>query len=1412
MGEVDETIDTTLHNATPATDEPGYAERAIAFGAGGFGTAMQLGTVHALLVAQAKAPETVIGLSAGSANAVTLAEVMQAGSGDGAPSPNNEALSVAQRRVAHLHRRKARVAKLREHLDAHQRSPKELVDTLLPDTIQVGSTRPLAPLELPIHDLEEREQRQQALNARSGLLQLINDLLSLHMTVGTMARGLRRWLGIQAAAEIRSPWRRVLAVMSEVARLWLLVGANLRALSPLLYRFVRPLLRETAPEVSGATAADVIFKSRTIGAVVRGLKGALSFVVLATLWLDLSVLLVLVVPGVIVSAVVWLATGWLDHGTWAGVWVPRIVQTLLYSVLLASLVWFASRHVRERRGLWIVGRDLLTLLLLIGLLLAVAVIVMMVVHVLPASWERLGNTATWKDATEPALRLTKLYLIVTSAILAAFALLIGWLGEWKHFRRNLLAQYNLADSLLPSHPLRQLLVSVFDPGYYGQRIMDDVVDRALRDDRSPSDQPTTAKTIGQYVRPGQDPPIRVGVVAGRVSDGALVTLGEDVRVVDGLVAAMAISPLLPPVAIGDELFVDGVNVANEPTRALMTMLRGKVKADTSVLHVYSVSSLPFSLPSLPLHEGMGRDGPSPFYNLIDVVYRALDLQRFRDATLERRLTHVYTRAIPAGRAMFPVQGLSKPQTYLRSWVIPIEPERPLDVNTRVMQAQDEPIRRAIIAETVAEGCRAALQVMIGESVRAVATPREGQPQQLVRCIDAVRHHISTRGKAGTPAGAVPDYDDIVLPGSDRDEPGKGANASPGLSEVCRHCAWRSGVPDTPGRAGQHPRTLRYDKRRDGDPVWPLEWEDRVPVTGDPRRTDSVQEGEAESGAPPTDGIGRPAATAPSTPWPRTYEGEMPGDQRPLVSLLFSGGVFRGVFQMGVLNALSEVGVRPDIIAGASVGSISAAMVARAFGESGKSRLEVVARLAGTFLALDRLILTDRFADFVRNFTLRAADASFSLRQADRFFRRFDAGSSERFAKDARVVVSGLERLLYITPFELRLLMKALRERNNAEVGSLLNEYTQKLLHRMGVGDEVLGSEPLALLITEHVLQGVVAAGQHPAQVPFDVFRDKAGILFLATTTNLTQGRLEVLGSQDPGRAEPRATLLNGLLSSSAFPGVFRPRWSWEVKPLTSQIDQYIDGGVMDNLPLDAVARFMVQASDDKQIARRPVVEGKPVPHLLFAASLETSVERLDSSALSKLAEDWPSLLSRIKTMRYNKKIEIFQNAQRALRAIHETVQAQVAASARLAKPLIVPLDLEVVSVVPEWLCGTFGFHPMLGFRRNRQAASIAHGCRSTLFQLGKLTRNPTTRAWLPAWGVDITRLPDEETLTADEQQHWPPKRRVEEEDGRCWWRNTACPFSAKSLKPTSLPEHMKAEVAKIHVACRKRENHYPAKR
>ncbi|MCU1348504.1 MAG: Patatin, partial [Acidobacteria bacterium] len=457
-----------------------------------------------------------------------------------------------------------------------------------------------------------------------------------------------------------------------------------------------------------------------------------------------------------------------------------------------------------------------------------------------------------------------------------------------------------------------------------------------------------------------------------------------------------------------------------------------------------------------------------------------------------------------------------------------------------------------------------------------------------------------------------------------------------------------------------------------------------------------------------------------------------------------------------------------------VGSITAAMAARIFSEDGDNseyqRRSEIVRLAATFLALDHLIVTDRFADFVRRLTLRAAETNFSLRDLDRILRRYDIDPPEQFSDTARAVVAGIEHLLYISPWELEQLIRTMRLREYRKTILLLRSYCQELLDRGNVGLEVLGTEPLSLLIQQHVITEWMAL--HPSRITADVFR-KRGLHVLATMTNLTSGELEVVGMPPKKGQAPRsaAKLVETLLASSAFPGVFRPRWGWEIFEGSMARAQFIDGGVMDNLPLNPIVDFLVRSEG---IPRRTTMG---VPHLLFTASLESDIRPIGGDDLRDIAARWPEAQKRAKQMQYNKKVDGFANVQADMRAIYDAYIAQESDITQLIP--IDPLSLAVVVVKPKWLCDTFAFHPMLGFKRSKQAASIAHGCASTFQRFVKLQdEDKAARIWLgdQGWDLRVDLLRDLTESGALKGDTIEPKARA---DGRCHFTSKiVCPFAA----------------------------------
>ncbi|HEY7234314.1 MAG TPA: patatin-like phospholipase family protein, partial [Gemmatimonadaceae bacterium] len=647
------------------------------------------------------------------------------------------------------------------------------------------------------------------------------------------------------------------------------------------------------------------------------------------------------------------------------------------------------------------------------------------------------------------------------------------LRSWLSIDR-ILRYYGISDALLDPYPLRSWFVKLFDPTYHGANNMDAIVEAALTtqhlDAEPPEHLAAQRRTLRDYA--AHKSPIHVAPMAANVQTGQLRVLSDETPVVDALLAATAMPPFFEARHCGDSWYIDGTVVANEPSRALLSYLTPLVHEDATAVHIYPASSLPLGASEL----GVETD---EYSGLVDSSRRAMTLRAFRDATLDRRTMGLVTRSLPGNRATWwPGREKGEPRgdkpRYLRASLFPIDLDAGESLNERLLAARSLNERRALIVESVAQGCRLSLEVLLEDKLAADSS-------EVIPCRRVIEDRVGADG---------------TLPGSSK-------AGGPGLPEVCRACSVRGSATSSTIST----QSLRVPKENRNLPLWPMETNEGATIY--PIRTSGSTTAPSENGEEPPQARPRKKTTRFETamPWPLPRNAT-PGVERPTVNLLFSGGVFRGVYLAGVMAGLTEVGAQPDLIAGSSIGSITAAMAARLFATSPKEtgeRRRRLLRMCATYLAVDRLVLTDRFSDFIRNFTLRAGATTFSLRDIDTAFRVYDRSKTERFGRELRKVLAGLERLLYLSPFESCDLAHAFRMRRYDDVKSLLGVYAQEWLERGAVGSEVLGSEPLALLIAEHVLDGKSSMGGDPA-AEFITKLQSSGIQFIATATNLTRGR------------------------------------------------------------------------------------------------------------------------------------------------------------------------------------------------------------------------------------------------------------------------------------------------------------------
>ncbi|HEV2296881.1 MAG TPA: patatin-like phospholipase family protein [Tepidisphaeraceae bacterium] len=1243
----------------------------MAFAGGAFDAVMQLGVAHALLVSGGRTPDVIVGISVGAINAAAVAEILQAGTSNPEVSDGDAAPHQTRDR-----RRVAQVARFRAFLNAYLDAPSGLVRSLLPDLYEVEAKTALHAQRLPIHSEEERDERETSIVSRYGLVRLLNGILSLRLTLGSVVKLAAACLRVQAIADRRGPVARLQRGWRKLF-VWLRLGLLIPNLS-------RPAMT------------------------------------VVNLWIGRRL-------------------RWFGFHPTTDAAERAVLRPRLFRSLHAAAVW------------------------LIGLL------------ILSLLW------------------LTVPLVVAIGRLLLRFSprFLLRIKGRKCAERQNLLDQvlqaFFLDKDLGDTHFLKQLLVPLFDPDYYGRPSLDEIVEAGLRGEGSRPPSPGASahvmKRLRDYLTAGTGSPIHVVPVAADVATGALVTVHRDTPVVDALLAATAVVPWFRSQRVGTgnattgvpRWCIDGVNVANEPTTAVMHLLRDRLNPDVSAVHVYPVSPLPLALPELAAtNEGR-------YHGSVEVVLRARQLNRFGNAQLERKVASLYSRLLPVDQPVVDVHpendenAASERRRFVGATFHPIDAERSLNLNERLM-LQREPITlRQMMLEAVADGCRSTLQTMMPAVIEGLHGGAGHVP-----CAKAVAAYRGDQ-KAALPGG------DISL-----HPPG------PGLSEVCEHCALRRGAEGPAVGKRPTPRVLALPLLGRATHEWPRgQWlAQPIKTVADDSQVRTSSAGPSQAG-----GSGKP----PRTP------GSAADETKVWTSALFSGGVFRGVFQVGVVTAMSELGLAPNVIAGASVGSIMSAMAARVFSSSDR-RVERLNGIAATFLALDRLVKTDRLYDFYQKVLLRFADVKVSPADLDEVFRRYDEPTSLA-SRQWRRVLAGVERSLYISPFELAELAKAIRRGETAETAGLICQHLQKFLNWNGVGTQILGAEPLALLIAERVLERSRAENSalgDGKSVRFDHF-NRADRHLMATVTNLTLGKLEVFGEPLWGYEPDYPNLIDALLASSAFPAVFRPRWSWEVYPEASFEAQYADGGIMDNLPVDAVARFLTYKASRKAIPRRPRKDGRPIPHLLLTASLEVDPEALNDAAAERTAKSWRKLRKRAAQLTYNKKIDDFANAQRDFRLLYER---------GLRPGGWEPIDIEVMIVKPRWLPNTFAFDKLLGFSRARQAASIAHGCACTMAKFQLVAGDHPD--WASAWrgeGAPPTRI-DEQAVDllvngvelADDSSI---RTRVAQrgKSGTCWLRDEyRCPFSGVASSPAhtegaAAPSETEKGLREIYEACGKKATH-----
>jgi predicted acylesterase/phospholipase RssA len=492
----------------------------------------------------------------------------------------------------------------------------------------------------------------------------------------------------------------------------------------------------------------------------------------------------------------------------------------------------------------------------------------------------------------------------------------------------------------------------------------------------------------------------------------------------------------------------------------------------------------------------------------------------------------------------------------------------------------------------------------------------------------------------------------------------------------------------------------------------------------------------------------------------------------------SGGVFRGAFHIGMLAALHSANIKPDLVVGASVGTLMGGALASMF----VHQTNVLDSLVDAFLRVDETVaLTRTLKSAARELGLRGRAVGLSPRRVRRMLRR-GARSDPGFAATGApaALIDALSDLLMIPHRETsKIAADFVAGRVAGAANELINQLRTETIQRLDIERALLGTSLL-----EDVVFGVLTDYTSAYRLQRQPFQ-KSGIAFYGTTTNLCTQSALLLGGHGLHRDSPY-DFVAAALASSAFPAVFAPRPESEVFPGTGRADIFFaDGGMFDNLPFLPAIEILSRAQRGyrQTIGRQRttldfLTQRLGAPDLLIAGALNAVPEHEEGArgTFNSLA----AILGRSSSLQHNIKIRAFDLASHRIYGQLLRLEALPPAWMNSSTPHLVDgmVNAAVLPVFPastEHLNSTFAFCASAGLDRGRVQKSIADGCFETLLSLA---REQGKAAKAPAG--ELERSPD--LLTAKSVRALVDKGRIPkiEEDIDLFIRGDKCSYFTMS--------------------------------
>ena len=466
-----------------------------------------------------------------------------------------------------------------------------------------------------------------------------------------------------------------------------------------------------------------------------------------------------------------------------------------------------------------------------------------------------------------------------------------------------------------------------------------------------------------------------------------------------------------------------------------------------------------------------------------------------------------------------------------------------------------------------------------------------------------------------------------------------------------------------------------------------------------------------------------------------YHQELPQlvGARPRIVFVASGGVFRGSFHVGMISALLAAHIKPDLIVGASVGTIMGGALAAAFcAPSYEEAIVHFEKLTQVLLSVDQEIaFTKVFKNAVRDLGIRAIGVNISPSK----IRKMVLDGSEHDASFAAVgapsaLIDAISRLLLI-PHRATgdIAAEFVAGHVTAATKALLQQLKSETLRQLQVEYALIGTSLMQPTVRRLLNGPGVELGK------FQPYQASRQIAIYGTTIDFWPQRPVLLGVGRPGLG-PSYDFAEATLCSSAFPCVFAARRESDLYPGTgSPTTLFCDGGMFDNLPFLPAIEILAKVQSTHAGNRKGQGDGdrcsrtlealtlrSQAPDLFIAGSLDVNLQTqpdIDNS-LDNILE----ITERASALQNNIKIKSFEQV---LSSLDEQVQKLVLNAQKddgkqnaaklnfkLLDQIVNASVLPVYPVDPQHLNGTFAFCASTGLNRERLKDSMSNGCFQTL--------------------------------------------------------------------------------------------------